>query len=322
MRLFAGDRIYRIIDRFGLPDDEPMEASILSKQIENAQKKVEEQNFVSRKNVLKYDDVMNVQRMVIYKQRRQVLQGEDLSEDIILWMDELVAAMISLHTQGDLAEEWDLDSLLTDMSSLYESEITAEELKERTWTREELVEEFQEDARDAYRVKEEQFGPEVMREIERYLILQVVDARWREHLDAMEYLREGIHLRAMAQKDPLSEYRAEGHALFQELTATIREEVLRYLFHVEIEREEAQALRAQAAGNGDEGKLSYEHERLEGADAIAAAGVGSGTASAVLAPPSAQPRQEQRVASEEEKIGRNDPCWCGSGKKYKKCHGA
>jgi preprotein translocase subunit SecA len=325
VRLFAGDRIQRIIERFKLPDDEPMEASILSKQIEGAQKKVEEQNFVSRKNVLKYDDVMNVQRMTIYEQRRRVLEGEDLSEDILDWSDQFVANLVYQHTESEYQEEWDLAGLLQDMNSLYPSQVQFEELQGQHWTREELIEEFQDDARDAYAAKEEELGAEVMREIERYLVLQVVDARWREHLDAMEYLREGIHLRAMAQKDPLSEYRAEGHTLFQELTATIREEVLRYLFHVEIEREEAERLTPAAANGGRDGNLVYEHESLAGADAIAAAGgaagavapaatAGGATATAVA--------PQQRVASDEEKIGRNDPCWCGSGKKYKKCHGA
>jgi preprotein translocase subunit SecA len=331
VRLFAGDRIYRIIDRFKLPEDEPMEASILSKQIENAQKKVEEQNFVSRKNVLKYDDVMNVQRQVIYAQRRRVLEGDDLSEEVLGWVDELVQSVVGQHTESEYQEEWDLDALLSDMASLYPTQVEADELRGQAWTREELIEEFQDDARDAYQAKEEEVGSDLMREVERYLILQVVDARWREHLDAMEYLREGIHLRAMAQKDPLSEYRAEGHALFQELTATIREEVLRLLFHATIQREEAAELVPAGANGGRDGNLVYEHESLAGADAIAAAGAGAGVgagapatapARAAAGPATGTAVAMQRIASEEEKLGRNDPCWCGSGKKYKKCHGA
>ena len=324
MRLFAGDRIYRIIDKFGLPDDEPMESGMLSKQIEGAQKKVEEQNFVSRKNVLKYDDVMNVQRMVIYEQRQRVLQGEDLSEDIKGWADEVVEAIVLMHTEGDYTEEWDLPGLLQDMSSLYESEIKSEELTSRAWSREELVEEFLEDAQDAYAAKEEELGPELMREVERFILLQVVDARWREHLDVMEYLREGIHLRAMAQKDPLSEYRSEGHALFTELSDTIREEVLRHLFHVQVDPAEADGLRPQpmpAAANGGNGNLVYEHESLAGSEAILAAGAAGGAelAGATAGQPA---RHQQRVATEFDQVGRNDPCPCGSGKKYKKCHGA
>ena len=323
VRLFAGDRIYKIIDRFKLPEGEPMEASILSKQIESAQKKVEEQNFVARKNVLKYDDVMNTQRQVIYEQRRRVLEGEDLSGDIEGWIDELVESIAFEHTQDEYAEEWDLDGLFNEMRSLYEVEVRPDEIDAHAMSREDLVAEFQEDARDAYRAKEEQYGAELIREIERYLVLQVVDVRWREHLDAMEYLREGIHLRAMAQKDPLVEYRGEGHVMFEELGRTIREEVLRYLFHVEIEANESEHLQPAAGPDGD---LVYEHELLAGADAISAAGGAPGEAAlaAVSTAPSigATSVVTQRTASEWDKVGRNDLCPCGSGKKFKRCHGA
>jgi preprotein translocase subunit SecA len=328
VRLFAGDRIYNIIERFKLPDDQPMEASILSKQIENAQKKVEEQNFVSRKNVLKYDDVMNVQRMVIYEQRRAVLDGADLSEEIGGWMDELIARLVYEHTESDYQEEWDLESLFTEMQNLYETEISSDEL-EPSMTREDLMEEFQEDARDAYAAKVEEYGAELMREVERYLVLQVVDVRWREHLESMEYLRDGIHLRAMAQKDPLSEYRSEGHAMFEELTGTIQEEIVRYLLRIQIERPPQQGELEPAASASNGGGLTYEHESVAGSDAIRGAaggdsstpqpvraGVTAGTAGAAATTVSTG----QRIVGEQ--VGRNDPCPCGSGKKYKKCHGA
>ncbi|MCC6222288.1 MAG: preprotein translocase subunit SecA [Thermoleophilia bacterium] len=314
VRLFAGDRIYSIIDRFKLPDDQPMEASILTKQIEGAQKKVEEQNFVTRKNVLKYDDVMNSQRMVVYEQRRRVLEGEDLSEDIRDWIDEVVERIVLEHTAEDEAGQWDVSSLLAEMGSLYDTEIRAEELDLGRMARADVVAEFQEDARDAYEAREEELGAELLREIERYLVLQVVDVRWREHLESMEYLREGIHLRAMAQKDPLAEYRTEGHAMFEELTAAIREEVVRYLFHVEVAREEQQQLEPQAH---DE-HLVYEHESLAGSEAIAAAG---GAPAATAAPPRPVAARAQ-AAPEYQGVGRNDLCPCGSGKKFKKCHGA
>ena len=236
VRLFAGDRIYNIIERFKLPDDQPMEASILSKQIENAQKKVEEQNFVSRKNVLKYDDVMSVQRMVIYEQRRHVLEGADLSEEIEGWMDELVAQhRLRAHRVRVPRGVGPREPLHGDADALRDRDLAGRD-RPRSMSREELIEEFQEDARDAYAAKVEEYGPELMREVERYLVLQVVDVRWREHLESMEYLRDGIHLRAMAQKDPLSEYRSEGHAMFEELTATIQEEVVRYLLRIQIEQ--------------------------------------------------------------------------------------
>ncbi len=320
VRLFAGDRIHGIMNRFKIPDDQPMEAGILSKQIENAQKKVEEQNFVARKNVLKYDDVMNTQRLVIYDQRRRVLEGEDLSDEVREWITETVEAGVAQFTDSEFAEDWDLDGLVTHMQSLSGTDITAEELREEVdvTDRAALTEEFVEDALETYAEREQELGADLAREVERYIILQVVDLRWREHLESMDYLREGVHLRAFAQKDPLVEYRGEGHILFEELSGTIRQEVVFTLFHVSVQVEQP-ALEPMQAHDGD---LRYEHEISAGADAIAAAG--SSAATAVANPParsSALPLQQQ-VVNEHKDIGRNDPCWCGSGKKFKKCHGA
>jgi preprotein translocase subunit SecA len=278
---------------------------------------------------------MNVQRMVIYEQRRSVLEGADLSEEIRGWMDELVARLVFEHTQSEYREEWDLDSLFAEMQALYETEIAPDEVAETT-TREELIEEFQDDAQDAYDAKVEEYGAELMREVERYLVLQVVDVRWREHLESMEYLRDGIHLRAMAQKDPLSEYRSEGHGMFEELTGTIQEEIVRYLLRIQIERPPEQGeLEPGAAGpNGgpDGDNLTYEHESMAGSDAIRAAGGGGGQAAPRQAMAGAMAgagggaattvSTGQRVVAEADRVGRNDPCPCGSGKKYKKCHGA
>jgi preprotein translocase subunit SecA len=326
VRLFAGDRIKRIMERFKIPEDQPMEAKILSNQIEGAQKKVEEQNFVSRKNVLKYDDVMNIQRQKIYEQRWQVLTGEDMSDQVREWIDEVIERTVHDFTQEEYSEEWDLEALVKQMAGLYETEITVDELKEDLGdiSRESLVEEFQQDARDEYDAKQEELGSELMRELERFVILQVVDQRWREHLDAMDYLREGVHLRAMAQKDPLVEYRHEGHLMFEELGAEIRGEVVFTLFHAQLEPAEAeQALAQPASTNGADGNLQYEHQSLAGADAIAAAGAGSSGAVATSAMAGGGSTSTQQIVkSERDNIGRNDPCWCGSGKKYKKCHGA
>ena len=319
VRLFAGDRIYRIIERFKIPDDQPMEAKILSRQIESAQKKVEEQNFVARKNVLKYDDVMNKQRVVIYEQRRRVLEGDDFSEEVRSWIDEVVERSVAAFVDPE-TDQVDLDALAGHMQQLYNSEITAEELREDKITdRTSLVEEFIEDAREEYAAKEEELGSDLMRELERFVILQVVDQRWREHLENMDYLREGVGLRSLAQKDPLVEYTSEGHAMFLELNALIREEVLGTLFHAQLAPEDAEQLRtaqeqnAMMAGNGG---LSYEHEQSMGADAIAGALGGGATSVSTLQAP------KQRTAGEYDKVGRNDPCPCGSGKKFKKCHGA
>ena len=318
VRLFAGDRIYRIIERFKIPEDQPMEAKILSRQIESAQKKVEEQNFVSRKNVLKYDDVMNKQRVVIYEQRRKVLEGEDFSEELKSWIDEVIERAVEAFVDPETGDV-DLDALAQAMQQLYNSEITADELREdRITERGALIEEFTEDAAEEYAAKEEELGSDLIRELERFVILQVVDTRWREHLENMDYLREGVHLRAMAQKDPLVEYTAEGHGMFLELNGQIREEVLNLLFHAQLQPEDAEQLRmAQESAASENGGFSYEHESLAGADAIAAAGLGA-EAGAVLT----APRPQQRTVGEHEKLGRNDPCWCGSGKKFKKCHGA
>jgi preprotein translocase subunit SecA len=337
VRLFAGDRIHGIMERFKIPDDQPIEASILSRQIEGAQKKVEEQNFVARKNVLKYDDVMNTQRLVIYEQRRRVLEGDDLSDDVREWIREVVESNVRLFTEGDYVEEWDLDGLVAQMNGLYiaseEDAFTVEELRELPeLTREALVDEFTEDALETYEEREERFGllPEsdvpLMREIERFVLLQVVDTRWREHLESMDYMREGIHLRSMAQKDPLVEYRGEGHVMFEELGRMIREEAVLTLFHVELAPPDDVTGNGGAPATlepqGPRGDLTYEHETSVGADSIVAAGVAEGLLGAAATTAVAESAPQQQIVNEHPDIGRNDPCWCGSGKKYKRCHGA
>jgi preprotein translocase subunit SecA len=327
VRLFAGDRIKGIMERFKIPDDQPMEAKILSRQIEGAQKKVEEQNFVMRKNVLKYDDVLNRHRGRIYEQRRQVLDGDDMSEQVKLWIDEIVEDTVAQFTEEAYSEEWDLEALTNAMAQLYGSEITAQELREdlgEEISRDTLVEEFQTDARDTYAAKEEQFGVTddegslLMRELERFVILQVVDVRWREHLENMDYLREGVHLRSMAQKDPLVEYTSEGERMFTDLGRAIRGEVVLHLFHAELAPADAEELAQQQQQQQNGGNLRYEHETTAGAQAIAQAGAGEAVAAGI---PSSVGLQTV-AASPHEKLGRNEPCWCGSGKKFKKCHGA
>jgi preprotein translocase subunit SecA len=333
VRLFAGDRIHNIMERFKVPDDQPMEAGILSRQIEGAQKKVEEQNFVARKNVLKYDDVLNKQRTVIYDQRRKVLEGQDLSDEVRAWVDEVIGRVVAQFTENEYAEEWDLEGLVKAMDALYgqpqEEPITVDELREDVGalTRETLIEDFTEEAQERYAAKEAELGEELMRELERFIILQVVDTRWREHLENMDYLREGVHLRAMAQKDPLVEYTAEGHIMFEELNAAIREEVILHLFHAQLEPEDAAGLQAAQEAQGvDGGGVAYEHQSLAGAQAIGAAAAAEGNGASVtagaLAAGGGSVATATRTVSEREKIGRNDPCWCGSGKKFKKCHGA
>jgi preprotein translocase subunit SecA len=328
VRLFAGDRIHGIMERFKVPDDQPMESGLLSKQVENAQKKVEEQNFVSRKNVLKYDDVLNTQREVIYAQRRQVLEGADLSDEIKAWIDDVLERIVAQHTEGEEIEDWDLDGLVQVFNTFSDADFTVEELKEDLdeITREALLEDFREEALELYGEKEKLWGPQVARDVERFIVLEVVDTRWREHLENMDYLREGVHLRSFAQKDPLVEYRSEGHGMFQELGLLIREEVLMLLFHAQIEPHDAEEL---THSQNDDGGFAYEHESLAGSDAIAAAGLGGEAVGALSTGVSTGAfggggavATQQRVTSDRQKVGRNDPCWCGSGKKFKKCHGA
>jgi len=335
VRLFAGDRIHNIMERFKVPDDQPMEAGILSRQIENAQKKVEEQNFVARKNVLKYDDVLNKQRTVIYDQRRRVLDGQDLSDEVRAWVDEVIARVVAHFTENEYAEEWDLEGLVKAMDALYvqppDEPISVDELREDmgSLTRETLVEDFTEEAQERYAAKEEELGSELMRELERFIILQVVDTRWREHLENMDYLREGVHLRAMAQKDPLVEYTAEGHIMFEELNAAIREEVVGHLFHAQIEPQDAEELQhLQEAQAAEAAGLAYEHDQIAGSQAIGAAALadGGGNGASVTAgglfAGGGSVATATRTVAQRDKIGRNDPCWCGSGKKFKKCHGS
>jgi preprotein translocase subunit SecA len=312
-----------------------MEAGILSRQIENAQKKVEEQNFVARKNVLKYDDVMNVQRQVIYEQRRSVLDGQDLSDEIKEeWLPGVVESVVGQYTDAESPDDWDLGGLVSGMEALYGTGVAAEELQGLDFNA--IVEEFVDDALDAYREREAHFDgiqPGLMRDLERYIVLQTVDTRWREHLENMDYLREGIFLRGLVQKDPLVEYRNEGHEMFQELNGVIREEVISLLFHAQVAVESADGRDGPLPGpdapsGGPNGNLNYEHQSVAGADAILAAGgaqaaMTGGMTGATAAGPVAAPAAPQPVVkSEQESIGRNDPCWCGSGKKYKRCHGA
>ena len=328
VRLFAGDRIYNIMDRFKLPDDQPMEAKILSNQIEGAQKKVEEQNFVARKNVLKYDDVMNMQRMVIYEQRREVLEGEDLSEEIRRLDRRGGRAHRRRSTpRSEYAEEWDLDGARRrDGGALRHRDHGRRAARGRV----DLIARGARRgvprgrARRLRRRRRRSSAPELMRELERFVVLQVVDTRWREHLENMDYLREGVHLRAMAQKDPLVEYRREGHAMFDELGRAIREEVvLHALPRASSTPEDAdERARSRRAHGGQRRRSPTSTSRSPAPTRSRAAGGGAtATATAVAggAPASTDGAGRQR---EHENIGRNDPCWCGSGKKFKQCHGA
>ena len=239
VRLFAGDRIYKILDRLGTTTDEgeeePIEAGMLSKQIEGAQKKVEEQNFLIRKRVLEYDDVMNQQREIIYEYRDKILEGGDMSETAREQLAEVVERIAGEYLEGDFPENWDLPGLYTQLEQMYPVGIDFDELDANNLDRQRLIDELREDIVEAYADREEELGEELMRALERFMLLQIIDERWREHLHDMDYLREGIHLRGFAQIDPLVAYKNEGFEMFTGLMNAIWEEFGRYIFVVEVE---------------------------------------------------------------------------------------
>jgi preprotein translocase subunit SecA len=335
IRLFAGDRIYKILDRLGPVDDEggemPLEASMLSKTVEGAQKKVEEQNFLIRKRVLEYDDVMNEQRRIVYKYRRQILEGRDMSDIARDELEGVIERLVDEYTPGDELDEWDMGEMEQQLRQIWPVGVEVGGMSPEAVEREKLKDALDEDAMNAYDEREQQLGEELMRYLERSILLQVIDNRWREHLYDMDYLREGIHLRGFAQIDPLVAYKNEGFAMFEELMHSIWEEFSKLVFNAEIEVDPSQVDGAFARGGGAPTALDYSGgtpDAQPSALAEVAAGGGGGVSVAEgTARPSgngAPPQEviETVVKDEHENIGRNDPCWCGSEKKYKKCHGA
>ena len=288
MRLFGSDRVKSVMERLGLPDDHPIEHSLISKSIETAQRQVESQNFEIRKRVLEYDDVMNQQRRIIYDQRRQVFGGENFEEITLEIIDSVVDGAISTFTNAnDFSEEWDWDGLIAYLNQLFPLDLKREDFDHEKTNVDMIKEEIIDNVNKLFNERVAEFGDETFQEIQRLVMLQVVDMKWREHLYEMDYLKEGIGLRAIGQRNPLIEYKSEGFSMFQEMTVSIHEDYLRYIFHVKAVEEQPEApkkveLKAAASGNDS-------------------------------------PRQG--TSEGQKKIGRNDPCPCGSGKKYKKCHG-
>src|SRR4051812_5899221 len=239
VRLFAGDRIYKILDRLGPKSDEgeeePIEAKMLSKQIENAQRKVEEQNYLIRKRVLEYDDVMNQQREVVYRYRDEVLEGRDMGAVAREQISEVIGRLVDEYTPGDFADDWDLDELWVQLEQIYQVDFGADEIDRSAIDRDELKRLLVEDAQSLYNERETELGEELMRALERYLVLQIIDQRWREHLYDMDYLREGIHLRGFAQIEPLVAYKNEAFTLFDDLMNSIWADFARMIYNVEVE---------------------------------------------------------------------------------------
>ena len=341
IRLFAGDRMYRILSRLGPQEGEPLEAKMLSNVVEKAQVKVEELNFMRRKNVLKYDEVMNEQRRVVYGQRQRILMGEDFGEQVHDMIVETVEEAVRARLEDvQYAEDWDLDSVFVGLKQVYDPTVKKSGIDLESATLEGVIDLMVEDALAQYEAREQLIGPEQMRIVERAVMLQVIDSRWKEHLLDMDYLQEGIHLRALGQRDPLVEYKGEGFDLFQDMMNSIKINTVTTLM-----KNSAEDLAMFTAVTLDQPlvRLNYTSgDDLITQTSFSAAAKAAGALGAPLddladAPPpnlaasGSRPAAgaaqagggvavQQRVA--EEKVGRNDPCPCGSGKKYKKCHGA
>ncbi len=252
MRLFNSGLVESFLNAAKIPDDLPIEHRMVTRAIQSAQSQVESRNFEIRKNVLKYDDVLNRQREVIYAERRRVLEGDDLHEQVRHFLDDVVRDYVVQATSEGYADDWDLDQLWSALRTLYPVAISVEDVVAEAGARESvtqamLVTELTSDAHVAYDTREEELGSELMRELERRVILSVLDRKWREHLYEMDYLQEGIGLRAMAQRDPLVEYQREGYLLFQAMTDAIKEESVGYLFNVEVQVEAAPEAAEEAA---------------------------------------------------------------------------
>lgn len=287
MRRFGSENIMNMMDRLGMEEDVPIESKMVSRAIESAQKRVEGSNFDVRRVVLQYDDVMNQQRQVIYKQRKEVLESENLRDIVIQMINSHMERMLEMFCPpSEVPEEWNLDGLLEQANATFltEGKLTVKDLKGMEV--EEIREKFQKVIEESYDEREAYIGSESMREFEKVVVLRSVDSKWLDHIDAMDQLRQGIHLRAYAQTDPLREYQFEGFEMFNEMIALIEEEVATYI------------MKAQVSVN--------QLERQEVAQGKAV---------------NTKEEQSKTVKRDGDKVGRNDLCPCGSGKKYKNCHG-
>ncbi|HHX14004.1 MAG TPA: preprotein translocase subunit SecA [Clostridiales bacterium] len=317
MRLFGGDRIQGLVGKLGMDDSSPLEAGMLTKSIENAQKKVEGRNFSIRKYVLQYDDVMNKQREIIYSERRRVLLGEDLREHIMSMAGELAQEQVDYITNtSKYSEEWDLEELTREMRKVCESFPAyrySEEEREQL-DRRDLYDDTMATLENIYAEKEAEIGVERMRELERMVLLRVVDNKWMDHIDAMDQLRYGIGLRALGQQDPARAYADEGFDMFELMIKSIKDDTVRLCFNVTVQ---TNAERRQVASAGEGRK-----EEIDGRiSSVLNSGAG-GPQAMPAAAPVPQREHKQETVRKQPTAGRNDPCPCGSGKKYKKCCGA
>jgi len=298
MKIFGGDAITRVYNTLGADENMPIQSRMISKAVENAQKKVEGRNFSIRKNVLKYDDVMNVQREIIYNQRREVLDGKDIHENIVNMITTIAEETVSTYIEGEDGKAVNAESLNTEISNIFGIDM-AEFINTHEKDSNAIIEELEKQAIEKYQAKEEEITSEKMRELERVVMLKVVDEKWMNHIDSMDELKNGIGLRAYGQQDPVVKYRTEGMDMFEEMVANIKLDVVKILMN--IRKQNGDVKRQEAA-------------KITGAALEAINSVDGGKKINT-------PEYSQTVVNEGPKIGRNDPCPCGSGKKYKNCCG-
>ena len=298
MKIFGGDAITRVYNTLGADENMPIASKMISKAVENAQKKVEGRNFSIRKNVLKYDDVMNAQREIIYKQRREVLDGEDIHKNILNMINSIAEETVAMFIEGEDGKTVNVESLNTEIVNIFGLDML-EYIKEHKNDSNAIIEELEKQANQKYQEKEEEITSEKMRELERVVMLKVVDEKWMNHIDSMDELKNGIGLRAYGQQDPVVKYRMEGMDMFEEMVANIKIDVVKILMN--IRKQNGNAQRQEAA-------------KITGAALEAINSVDGGKKIST-------PEYSQTVVNEGPKVGRNDPCPCGSGKKYKNCCG-
>ena len=322
MRLFATGALNYVMGR-ALPDDEAIEAKMVTKAIERAQTTVETKNAEIRKNVLKYDEVMNEQRKVIYRRRDQILDGEDLRAAAMEYLADAVDALISTHCASVADDEWDLEGLSKELTTYWPNSIDDSKLKAAGGT-DDIYDMVMADATAHYVTREDQLGEDVMRQVERQVMLRIIDQRWREHLEEMDYLQGGINLRAMGQKDPLVEWQREGFEMFGAMMTGIAQDFVKYVMHVQVVEKQAETQKApeapavqnmQTSSSDDVQSTGFDGART----AAGAAAVAEGGA---LPQAAATSKPKTLVKDDFSKTPRNAPCPCGSGKKFKQCHGA
>ena len=316
LRLFASDRVTKIMDKLGMEEDEPIEHKLITNSIEHAQKKVEARNFDIRKHVLEYDDVMNQQREVMYGERRKILTGENLKENILSMVNHIIKTEMDQYANEKLyPEEWTLDGLIEDAEKIYapQGKLKKEELA--AMSRDGLKEALEQTALEGYQQRELLFGEENMRELEKVVMLRVVDTKWMEHLDHMDMLRDGINLRAYGQRNPLAEYKIEALNMFEEMEGAIMDQIATLMYHVSIVTPEQQeAMQAEAQKRRAEQEIAKQRSQLSDHLKSAQASHGDDVSAA-------EAKKKVPVKVDGTKVGRNDPCPCGSGKKYKNCCG-